>query len=125
LGALRADIEDARRHARAEAALRFHAVLAAQRRVRIEQRSVELFDDTARAVAKRRGAGEDTRLDANVALIEAERARNAVASAREHLLDARSDLGRVLQLPPSNLPEVVGELPPPASDAPPYALDQL
>ncbi|MCK6423379.1 MAG: TolC family protein, partial [Aquabacterium sp.] len=79
LEALRAEIEDARRQARAEASLRFHAVLAAQRRVRLEQRSVELFDGTAQAVAKRRSAGEDTRLDANVALIEAERARNALA----------------------------------------------
>ncbi|GMV02494.1 MAG: TolC family protein [Burkholderiaceae bacterium] len=125
LDALRAEVEDARRQARAEAALRFHAVLAAQRRVQIEQRSVELFDSTAQAVARRRAAGEDTRLDANVALIEAERARNAVALAREHLLDARSDLGSVLQLPPSALPDVVGELPLPASDAPAYALEQL
>ncbi|MBN9428737.1 MAG: TolC family protein [Burkholderiales bacterium] len=125
LDALRAEVEDARRQARAEAALRFHAVLAAQRRVQIEQRSVDLFDNTAQAVAKRRAAGQDTRLDANVALIEAERARNAVASAREQLLDARSDLGSVLQLPPSTLPEVVGELSLPTNDAPAYALDQL
>ncbi len=40
--------------------------------MRIEERSVELFDNTAQAVSKRRAAGEDTRLDANVALVEAE-----------------------------------------------------
>jgi cobalt-zinc-cadmium efflux system outer membrane protein len=104
LEALRAEIEDARRQARNEASLRFHAVLAAQRRVQLEQRSVDLFDSTAQAVAKRRNAGEDTRLDANVALIEAERARNALAVSREHLLDAKGELATALQLPPSAVP---------------------
>lgn len=126
LDALRAEIEDTRRQARTEAALRFHAVLAAQRRVQIEQRSMDLFDGTTQAVAKRRAAGEDTRLDANVALIEAERARNALAVAREHLLDARVELATALQLPPSAAPEVVGELSSPFGDALPYGgLDQL
>ena len=81
LAALRAEIDDARRQARAEAALRFHAVLAAQRRVAFDQRSLDLFESTAQAVARRRAAGEDTRLDANLALIEAERGRNALAQA--------------------------------------------
>ncbi len=124
LDAVRAEIDDARRLARAEAALRFHAVLAAQRRVQIEQRALELFEDTALAIEKRRAAGEDTRLDANVALIEAERARNALASAREDLLDARSALGAVLQLPPSALPQVAGELSAPVGEMP-YPLNRL
>ncbi|MBK8064710.1 MAG: TolC family protein [Betaproteobacteria bacterium] len=123
--ALRAEIEDARRQARAEAALRFHAVLAAQRRVRLEQRSVELFDSTAQAVAKRRSAGEDTRLDANVALIEAERARNALAVSQEHLQDAKGELATALQLPPSAVPEVVGDLGVPSGAPLPYGLEQL
>ncbi len=125
LEALRAEIDDARRQARADASLRFHAVLAAQRRVQIEQRSVDLFDSTAQAVAKRRSAGEDTRLDANVALIEAERARNALAVSREHLLDAKGELATALQLPPSAVPEVVGELGMPSGAPLPYALEQL
>jgi cobalt-zinc-cadmium efflux system outer membrane protein len=125
LEALRAEIEDARRQARAEASLRFHAVLAAQRRVRLEQRSVELFDGTAQAVAKRRSAGEDTRLDANVALIEAERARNALAVSQEHLQDAKAELATALQLPPSAVPEVVGDLGVPNGAPLPYGLDQL
>lgn len=107
LDALRAEIEDARRQARAAAALRFHAVLAAKRRVQVEQRSVELFDGTAQAVTRRRTAGEDTRLDANVALIEAERSRNTLALSREQLLEARVELATVLQLPPAMMPEVV------------------
>jgi cobalt-zinc-cadmium efflux system outer membrane protein len=125
LGALRAEIEDARRQARAGAALRFHAALAAQRRVQLEQRSLELFERTAQAVEKRRAAGEDTRLDANVALIEAERAGNALASAREHLLDARGELGTAMQLPPAAVPELAGELTAPAGDRLPYALEAL
>ena len=125
LEALRAEIEDARRQARAEASLRFHAVLAAQRRVRLEQRSAELFDGTAQAVAKRRSAGEDTRLDANVALIEAERARNALAVSQEHLQDAKAELATALQLPPSAVPEVVGDLGVPTGAPLPYGLDQL
>ena len=125
LDALRAEIEDARRQARSDAALRFHAVLAVQRRIQIEQRSVDLFDSTAQAVAKRRAAGEDTRLDANVALVEAERARNALAVAREQWLDARSALADALQLPPSAVPAVAGELATDLDTALPYSLDQL
>lgn len=125
LAALRAEIDEARRQARAEAALRFHAVLAAQRRLQIEQRSQALFEATAQAVAKRRAEGEDTRLDANAALIEAERARNAVAAAGERLLDARSELGAVLQLPPSAPPQVEGEAAVPGGDSLPYPLEQL
>jgi cobalt-zinc-cadmium efflux system outer membrane protein len=125
LEALRAEIEDARRQARAEASLRFHAVLAAQRRLRLEQRSVDLFDSTVQAVAKRRGAGEDTRLDANVALIEAERARNVLAASQEHLQDAKAELATALQLPPSSAPEVIGDLGMPTEAPPPYGLDQL
>jgi cobalt-zinc-cadmium efflux system outer membrane protein len=125
LEALRAEIEDARRQVRGEAALRFQAVLAAQQRIQIEQRSADLFDSTAQAVAKRRSAGEDTRLDANVALVEAERARNALAVAREQWLDARADLASALQLPPSALPEVSGDLTIATGGPMPYALDQL
>ncbi|WP_428418616.1 TolC family protein [Methylibium sp.] len=125
LEALRAEIEDARRQVRAEASQRFHAVLAAQRRLRLEQRSVELFDSSAQAVAKRRSAGEDTRLDANVALIEAERARNALAVSQEHLHDAKAELATTLQLPPSAVPDVIGELSVPGSAPLPYGLDQL
>lgn len=133
LAALRAEIEDARRLARGDAAIRFYAVLAAQRRIQIELRSTELFDSTAQAIAKRRAAGEDTRLDANIAVVEAERARNALAVARERWLDARGDLATSLRLPTSELPAVAGELggglapegTSGADPALPYSLDQL
>ncbi len=70
-------------------------------------------------------AGEDTRLDANVARIESERAHNALAVAREQLLDARADLAEALQLPPEALPEVAGELALPSAEGSPYKLDDL
>ena len=123
--ALRAEIEEARRQARATAALRFYAVLAAQRRVQVEERSVELLEGTAKAVARRRTAGEDTRLDANVAVIEAERAQNALALAREQLLQARTELATALVLPPGTVREVAGDLAIPANRASGYRLEAL
>lgn len=125
LRALAAELEAARRQARAEAASRFHAVLAAQRRVQLEQRFVGLFERSAQAVEKRRAAGEDTRLDANVALVEAERARNALALANEQLLDARGELASALQRPGGAMPRVEGDLPASIDEAPPYRLEQL
>lgn len=124
LDALRAEIDDARRQARGDAAVRFYAVLAAQRRLQIEERSFSLFDRTSQAVAQRRAAGEDTRLDANVALIEAERARNAVSRAREQMLEARRELAAALQLPAGAVPEIVGDIEVSSRDGV-YALDQL
>lgn len=115
--ALRAEIEEARRQAAVEAAKRFYEVLAAQRRIELEQRSSDLFERTSQLVARRRAAGEDTRLDANVALLEAERARNALAKAREQLVDARAELAATLQMPLSTLPELSGDLAAPAPAA--------
>ena len=125
LDALRAEIDDVRRQARVEAATRFLAVLSAQQRVQLEQRSLELYEHSAQAVAKRRAAGEDTRLDANVALVEAERARNALALAGERLIDARSELGSAVRLRADALPEVVGEFDTAIEVALPYTLEQL
>lgn len=124
LDAIRAEIEDARKQARAEATLRYNAVLLAQRRVELEQRALALFESSAQAVERRRSAGEDTRLDANVALIEAERARNALGTAREQLLNAQGELATVLQLPPAQLPQLAPEQAVTES-AQPYSLDQL
>ena len=110
LAALRAEIADARRSARATASQRFYRVLARQHRVVLEDQALKLFEGTAAAIQKRRAAGEDTKLDANIATVEAERARNQLAIAQEQLLAARSELSATIQLPPSSLPEVVGEL---------------
>lgn len=108
--ALRAEIADTRRQVRAEVAERFYRVLALQQRTEIESRALKLFDDTAAAIQKRRVAGEDTKLDANVASVEAERARNQLAVAHEQLLEARGELSARLQLPTTQLPQAVGDL---------------
>lgn len=122
---VRAEIEDARVQARAEATLRFNAVLVAQRRVQLEERALALFESSAQAVAKRREAGEDTRLDANVARIESERARNALAVAREQLLNARAELAAALQLPAAQLPQIAGDASLSPDHIPAYSIDQL
>lgn len=110
--ALLLEIDDTVRQQRAEVSERFYRVLALQQRVEIEAQAMRLFEDSARAVEKRRGAGEDTRLDANVALVEAERARNQLATVQEQLLDARAALATTLQLPPSESIEAAGSLSP-------------
>lgn len=110
LAALRAEISDVRRTARATTAERFYRVLALQQRVMLEAQALKLFEGTATAIQKRRAAGEDTKLDANIATVEAERARNQLAIAQEQLLVARAELSATIQLPPGSLPEVVGEL---------------
>ena len=110
LAALRAEIADALRTARATTSGRFYRVLALQQRVVLESQALKLFEGTATAIQKRRAAGEDTKLDANIAAVEAERARNQLAIAQEQLLAARAELSASIQLPPSSLPEAAGEL---------------
>lgn len=110
LVALRLEIDDLRRQVRAEVAQQFYRVLALQQRADLEEQALKLFESTAAAIQKRRVAGEDTKLDANVTLVEAERARNQLALAREQLLDARSELAAKLQLPPERVPETSGDL---------------
>lgn len=122
LEAVRLEIDDARRQLRAEVGERFYRVLALQQRHAIEAQALKLFEDTARAVEKRRVAGEDTRLDANVALVEAERARNQLASVEEQLGEARAALSAALQLAPTQLPQATGTLDP---EALPYDRDAL
>ncbi|MFY9328434.1 MAG: TolC family protein [Georgfuchsia sp.] len=122
MAALRAEIADTRRQIRAEVSERFYRVLALQQRAEIETLALKLFDDTASAIQKRRVAGEDTKLDANVASVEAERARNQLAIAQEQLLEARSALATKLQLPAAKLPQAVGEL---AATRSSYTLNDL
>jgi len=110
LTALRLEIADVRRQVRADVAERHYRVLALQQRAETEARAVDLFEDTAAAVQRRRNAGEDTRLDANVARVEAERARNQLALVQEQLLDARNALAAQLQLPAGSLPQATGDL---------------
>ncbi|WP_395702249.1 TolC family protein [Aquabacterium sp.] len=123
LASLRAEVEDARRQVRADVAQAFYRVLALQQRAAIDDEALKLFDSTAQAVQKRRSAGEDTKLDANVAAVEAERARNQVAQAREQLIEARAELATRLQLPPGAAPLAAGDLAAGSTTA--YSLESL
>lgn len=122
LSALRLEIADTRRRMRSDVADRHVRVLALQQRAETEAQALKLFDDTATAVQRRRQAGEDTRLDANVSRVEAERARNQLAQIQEQLLEARSELATQLQLAPGSLPQAVGDLSAPRAA---YTLETL
>lgn len=120
--ALRFEIADTQRQVRSEVTSQFYRVLTLQQRVELETQALRLFDDAAVAVQKRRLAGEDTKLDANVALVEAERARNQLALAQEQLIEARSELAARLQLAGPALPQAQGDLAPVATT---YTLNDL
>ena len=122
LAAYREEIGELRRQVRADVSRRFLAVLALQTRIDTERAVLKLTEDSSSIVDKRFRAGEDTRLQANLAEVEADRARNEVRSLEEQLVQARAELATLLQLPPAELPAVRGEL---VASAPPYTLDQL
>lgn len=120
--AINETVEAVRREVRAEAARRFVQVLSLQMRVRMENEALQLLERSAGSVAKRVEAGEDTRLDGNLASVEAERAVNQLARIKEELIQARAALSTFLQIAPADMPEATGEL-----DLPPvlYTLDDL
>jgi cobalt-zinc-cadmium efflux system outer membrane protein len=122
LAALRSSLEETRRQVRAAVEQRFVRVLALQLRIATEQEALKLVEDAAAAVKKRVTAGQDSRLDGNLAGIEAERTRNQLVALREQLTEARAELASALQLPSEALPEVTGDLAPAAVN---YSLDQL
>ncbi|HVY06975.1 MAG TPA: TolC family protein [Burkholderiales bacterium] len=122
LDAAQAYAAELRNDLRAEVELAFTRVLALQKRVEAEEQALQLVESATTAVRKRVAAGEDSRLDGNLASVEAERARNQLTVLREQLLRARTDLAAVMQLPPDELPTATGELsiPPPT-----FRLDEL
>jgi len=123
LAATRQKIRETRRQVRAEVEQRFTRVLVLQQRIAAERDTVSAVEEAAQAVRKRMAAGEDSRLDGNLATVEAERSRNQLAVLAEQLLQARAELAATLQLAADDsLPEVVGEL---RADMPPYDLASL
>lgn len=110
LSALQASIADARRQVRAEVEQRFVHVLSLQLRIETETQGLRLIEEAAAMVQKRVKAGQDSKLDGNLANIEAQRARNELAGLREQLVESRAQLSESLQLAPETLPEVVGSL---------------
>lgn len=122
LTAVRAAVESAKVRLHADVEGAFARVLLLQLRLAAEDRNLALVEEASGAVGKRVAAGEDTRLDGNLAVVEAERARNQVSTIREQLIAARAQLATILQLPPEQMPEVAGEL---AERIPPYRLEDL
>ena len=115
-------IAELRRQIRAEVEQRYIRLLALQQRAEIDRDALKQIEDAAVAVRKRVGAGEDSRLDGNLASIESERARNQLTVLGEQIIQARVDLATIVQLPPNDLPESVGEL---TGERPRYSLQNL
>lgn len=122
LAGLQATLLETRRQVRAEIEQRFVRVLVLQMRIATEEEALKLVEDAAAAVRKRVAAGEDSRLDGNLAIVEAERGRNQLSALHEQLTEARVELGSALQLLPDHLPEVAGNLMP---ATPKYSLEEL
>ncbi|MEO8628921.1 MAG: TolC family protein [Betaproteobacteria bacterium] len=122
LDAIRATIAETRREVRVEVEQRFVDVLTLQLRTETETQTLKVIQSASGLMQKRFKAGQDNRLDANLARIEAERAQNQVKALREELIRARAALAALLQLAPTSLPEVTGTL---ESGALPYTLDDL
>ena len=110
LAAVQTTLQETRRQVRAEVEQRYVRVLALQHRIGTEEQALKLFEDAAAVVNRRVAAGEDSRLDGNLAVVEAERGRNQLAALREQLIEARVELARALQMAPANLPEATGDL---------------
>ena len=110
LAAYEATIAHTRALVRAEVEQAFVQVLALQERAAIERDTVSIVEQAADTVRRRREAGQVSRLDDNLARVEAERARNQLVQLAEQLTLARAQLAALLQLPPVELPEVAGEL---------------
>jgi len=108
--ASRQALEEIRRTLAAEVERRFLRVLSLQLRQEAETEAMLLVDQSTDLVRKRHAAGEGTRLDTNMAEVEAGRFRNQVAQLGEQLAEARAALAQTLQLVPGTIPEVVGEL---------------
>ena len=122
LAAVHSSIETIRRTLLAEVERRFLQVLAVQARLATEQEMLALIERSAGIVRSRVEAGEDTRLEGNLAEVELGRMRNQLDRLREELVRTQSDLAALLQLPASTFPEAAGTL---AATSVPYTLQAL
>jgi len=122
LSAVNAEIAAARLRVHAEVEGAFAQVLLLQRRLDAERANMALAEEAASVVGKRVAAGEDARLDGNLAAVEAERARNQVSTVQERLVAARARLAALVQWPVGEFPRAAGEV---AVRLPPYRLEDL
>lgn len=114
LASLDAALGELRKQLYAEVEERFVRVLALQRRAALETENLGLVESAAAAMNSRVTAGESSRLEGNLARVEAERTRNQLDALGEQLLVARAELAQLLQLAPERLPEAAGEIARPA-----------
>jgi outer membrane protein, heavy metal efflux system len=106
------DIAEEYRFLHAQLEEQFISVLTVQKRIEVEQRILKLIEQNTSLTSKRVSAGEDSLLDGNLAIVDAERARNQLISLNEQLLGARNQLAATLQLNANDFPEVTGALTP-------------
>ncbi|WP_354687305.1 TolC family protein [Cupriavidus necator] len=123
LAAIQESAEEAWWLVRAEVEKRFVRVLSLQARVAMEQELVTLIPENVSIAKTRFVAGEDKKLDHNLAEVELGRAINKLEVAREQLLRARAEIAAMLQLQAKALPEVEGSLF--ANGPSPYSLEHL
>lgn len=109
------------RQLRAEVEELFVKVLTLQRRASLERENLALVQSASAAMSRRVAAGEASKLEGNLASVEAERTRNQLGVLGESLTVARTELAKVLQLPPEQLPEAAGEIERPTA----YSRDTL
>lgn len=122
LAASRAEMAEAERRLRAEVERAFVRVLSLQLRLAAEREAAQLVASAESLARKRVAVGEDSRLDGNLAKVEAERASNQAAQIAERLIEARAGLAALLFLPPDAVPEATGDL---AVAPAAYTLDAL
>lgn len=94
----------------AEVERRFVQVLVLDARLANEREALALVESTATFASKRVAAGEDNKLEGNVASIDAARARNQVSALTDQLQDAKVQLAELLQWPRESLPNPVGDI---------------
>lgn len=116
------EIAETARGVRAQVEERFVHVLAIQKQIETEQRTLALIERNTQLSSRRVQAGEDSKLDGNLAVVDAERARNQLSLLQEQLAQAKSALSLLLQIPQQEVQEVEGEL---ASVSTHYSLDDL
>jgi len=110
LAAVDAAIAEVRTQLRFEVEERFVKVLSLQRRILLENENLKLVEAAATSMGKRLAGGEASRLESNIARVEAERTNNQLGLLDEQLIAARAELAELLQLPSERLPEVSGEI---------------
>ena len=110
------------RSVRAQVEEKFVQVLAIQKQIEAEQRTLALIERNTQLSTKRVEAGEDSKLDGNLAIVDAERARNQLGLLQEQLTRAKLALSLLLQVPQQDVREVKGEIEPVKSN---YTVDEL